>query len=133
MPGLYDLWFFVAKNYKSDKEALDLIYVDKAYDEAGLAIRDHCIRSGIKFKETYKLDTFLSVKAFTQSGLGVGILPERLVQADVEHGHLKRLSVKGLPGKGFGKHRISFSVTPTNKADSRIVLLRKEMRSFLSS
>ena len=125
--------FFVAKNYKSGKESMDLIYVDKAYDEDGLTIRDHCIRASVSFKETYKLDTFLSVKAFTLKGLGAGVLPERLVQDDVERGHLKRLSVKDMPAKGFAKHRICFSATPTNKNDARIFLLKKELRSFLKN
>lgn len=41
--------FFVAKNYTAEEEAMDLIYVDKAYDEEGFTIRDHCIRPNEKF------------------------------------------------------------------------------------
>ncbi len=123
--------FFVAKNYKMKDDAIDLIYVDKAYDQDGLTIRDHCIQHKIKFKENYKLDTFLSVKSFALNGLGVAVLPERLVQLDVEQVQLKRFPVKGFPAKGFGKHRICFSIPPSSKIDARILLLKKEMRSFL--
>jgi DNA-binding transcriptional LysR family regulator len=124
--------FFAAKNFESKKDALNLISVEKASDENGFTIRDHCIKSGIRFYESFKLDTFLSVKAFVLEGLGVGVMPERLAREDLEKGRLKIISVKGISEKGFGKHRICFSTLSQSAGDSRISLLKKELKDFLA-
>ncbi len=124
--------FFAANSYEQKNKMMDLISVEKARDQEGLSIRDHCIKAGIGFQETYKLDTFVSVKAFTLQGLGVGVIPEGLVQQELGDGKLDRIHVKGIPGNGFGKHRICLSISKDGLHDLRLSLLRKELRSHFS-
>lgn len=123
--------FFVSKKYGEDAGTKNLIYVEKAYDENGLSIRDHCVKNQVQFSESYKLDTFISVKAFSLAGLGIGVLPERLAKSDLEAGRLKRISIKGFSNRGFGRHRICFSITPSGRADLRIKLLQQELKKYL--
>ena len=66
------------------------------------------------------------------NALGIGVLPERLVQNELKSGLLKRINVEGFSEKGFGKHRICFSVSRQEKNDSRLNLLKKEFRLYLS-
>lgn len=123
--------FFVSKKYNETTDAKNIMYVEKAHDEDGLTIRDHFIKNGLQISETYKLDTFISVKAFAHAGLGIAVLPERLASADLESGHLKRFSIKGIAPKGFGKHRICFSQTSQGRSDIRVKLLHQELKKFL--
>lgn len=123
--------FFVSKKYDEMSDAKNFIYVEKAYDEDGLSIRDHFVKNGIQFSECYKLDTFISVKAFALAGLGIAVLPQRLAKSDVESGHLRKILVPGIQSKGFGKHRICFSLTQQSSADIRVKLLQQELKKFL--
>ena len=123
--------FYVSPEYKEKKDQLDMIYVEKAYDEDHFSIRDHLVKSEIQFQDNYKLDSFLSVRAFAIRGLGIGILPERLVKNELINGQLKKINIKGFSDKGFGKHRICFSVSLPEKNDSKLKLLKKELRLYL--
>jgi DNA-binding transcriptional LysR family regulator len=124
--------FFASKKYIEGIDRKNLVYVEKAHDENGLSIRDHCMKNEIQFLESYKLDTFVSVKAFTLAGLGIGVLPERFAKSDLEAGYLKRISIKGFSSRGFGRHRICFSVTQVGRSDLRIKLLQQELKKFLA-
>ena len=122
---------YVSKKYDEATPVKNIIYVEKAYDENSLSIRDHFVKNDVQFSESYKLDTFISVKAFTLAGLGIGVLPERLAIADLKSGNLKKIPLKGISNKGFGKHRICFSQTQQGRSDLRVKLLHQELKKYL--
>ncbi len=117
-------------DFRSETGCIFLLFYK--FDENGFSIRDHAVKNDVPFLESYKLDTFTSVKAFTIAGLGIGILPERLAKDDLDAGLLKKIAIKGFSTRGFGRHRICFSLTSTGKSDLRIKLLQQELKKYLA-
>lgn len=110
--------------------SLPLIYCPTAFDQDNKSILQHLEVKGYLFKEKIELDSFTAVATFTKTGLGLGILPQRLASASVKSKLLCGIAMKGFSPKGFGTHNICATVRSSSVDDKRIRLLVKLLREW---
>lgn len=110
--------------------SLPLIFCPSAYDQDNKKIVQHLEEAGYFFKERIELDSFPSVMAFCQRGIGLAILPSRLAKAAVHAKKIFPVELKGFSRHGFGAHSIAASIQSSRKEDPRIRLLIRSLKDW---
>ena len=91
-------YLYQSPKIKEEIDSLPLILMDDAVEVGEL--------SAFGKRKKYKTSSLESAKELTQSGLGIGVLPERVAQPLVEAKKLKKIIFKGFPKKGISLHKI---------------------------
>lgn len=96
--------------------ALSLLSVRGVYDEDNITLEQHLNQGGYRFQREYIFDSFTTVKRMAMEGLGIAILPHRVISKE---NNLHLIRAKGFK-EGFGAHRIYATVSPHSERDQRI-------------
>lgn len=107
---------------------MTLVYQPTAYDSENRNILNHLEEAGYHFKEKIELDSFVAVTTFVKSGVGIGVIPQRLAETHVATKHISPISLKGISAKGFGSHTIYATVRSSSIDDKRIRTVVKALR-----
>jgi LysR family hydrogen peroxide-inducible transcriptional activator len=99
---------------------LPLIYCPSAFDSENKTILQHLEERGYQFSEKIELDSFSTVLAFTKAGLGLGVLPQRLVEYPLKAKALHTTCLRGFSTTGFGSHHFTATIKEERKDDPRI-------------
>jgi DNA-binding transcriptional LysR family regulator len=122
--------FYVSPARTGDRKAAPLVLVATAGDDAGHTILEYLEESTSRRRGTIALTTFEAVKAFTRSGVGIGILPSLVAQPDVASGLLRETEIAGAPSSGFGEHRIVAHMHTRSAEDGRVVRVVEELKRY---
>jgi DNA-binding transcriptional LysR family regulator len=109
---------------------MTLITCPAAYDRDGKGILQHLEEAGYFLKERIELDSFTSVMAFCQSGLGIAALPQRLAARALKGKEIFPVKLKGFPEKGFGAHSIAATIRAERSDDPRVRFLIKSLKAW---
>jgi DNA-binding transcriptional LysR family regulator len=112
---------------------LTLIYCPGAFDQDNKSILRHLEERGYFFREKIELDSFTAVANFTDKGLGLGVLPQRLAANHLASKRLMSISLKDFSSKGFGTHSICATVRSVSANDKRIVQTVKMLRDWFKA
>jgi DNA-binding transcriptional LysR family regulator len=120
--------FFIGKKLKERTKKTPLIYVARAKDDKGNTL-DRILNELEEDGHRFELDSFETVQAMTLEGLGVGVLPRRLAERNVNAGHLSAISLSKL-GKKFGHHRFYCSILNEDQDDPLLTTLKNQLREW---
>jgi DNA-binding transcriptional LysR family regulator len=109
---------------------LPLVVVPDALDDAGHTILEYLDHAGGRRRAPIALSTFEAVKAFTLSGIGVGVLPSLVARADVLLGRLREIEIPEGPRDGFGEHRILAHMLARERSDQRLARMVEELKRY---
>lgn len=112
---------------------IPLIFCPTAFDRENRTILQLLEERGYFFNEKMELDSFPTVKAFAQSGMGLAVLPRRLAESFALPRQLAKINMKGLSAIGMGPHSIYATVRSNRTDDPRIKLLLKELRKWFKN
>ena len=112
----------------ADTKNLPLVYQPTAYDSKNRNILSHLEEAGYHFKEKIELDSFVAVTTFVKSGVGIGVIPQRLAETHIATKHISPISVKGISSKGFGSHTLYATARSSSIDDKRIRAVVKALR-----
>lgn len=133
---LYSDYFsiYIKKSLLSPKRSsiapLPIIYVPNAFDQENKSLEFIVSTSSLAENERIELDSFTTARTFCEKGLGLTILPTRLVKNSPRRKQLSLVKIDDLPSR-FGKHTIYMTIHSRKLQDPRIQLLRKELRNHL--
>lgn len=112
----------------NDIKDLPLVYQPTAYDSENRNILSHLEEAGYHFKEKIELDSFVAVATFVKSGVGIGVIPQKLAETHVTARHFSPISLKGISSKGFGSHTLYATARSSSIDDKRIRAVVKVLR-----
>ena len=122
--------FYIKSNLaKKDFSTCSIIFVPDAFDEKNKSLRMYVSESQLGKNESIELDSFTTARTFCEEGLGLAILPSRLARASVKNGLITQVGIGNFKRK-FGKHTIYLTTHTRKTQDSRIQLLKKELKSY---
>ena len=96
-----------------------LLSVRGVYDEDNITLEQHLNQGGYRFQREYIFDSFTTVKRMAKEGLGIAIIPQRMVA--MEH-DLHLIRAKNFK-EGFGAHRIYATISTHRENDRRLKTL----------
>lgn len=108
-----------------------LVTLLDAEDNRGLSISSHLKRTSLSGYHLIGAPSFEVAAAMIRSGLGVGVLPRRVAEADSKRGWFKKWSGRGVPSGGFGPHSFRFVRRKVRQKDPVLDLLLELIRQSL--
>jgi LysR family hydrogen peroxide-inducible transcriptional activator len=128
----HDFYSFYASPKLEPSEKLKLIYVANAMDKEGKALEHYAADFGVPKNEIIHCENFETVRALTESGLGVGILPSRVAERSLQRSDLVPAALSSKIPSRFGEHWIAFSYLKSREGDSAINWVHHEISRFLT-
>lgn len=117
----------------TEDEHPTFITVPSALDRTGKTIQDYTKQFGINKNKMIHCENFETVRALTDAGLGVGIMPTRVAGRNLPQiKNLKKLSPKTTLPLEFGTHMIGFSYLKSRESNSSVQWIFREMLRYLS-
>ncbi len=108
------------------------ITVPEAQSSEGKSLRAHLEERGISSNGLLACESFETVLALCEEGLGVAALPTRVAERKGAQSKLKRLAAPPGFKNLFGEHEICFSYRKSREADVPIRWIQRELEAFLA-
>lgn len=100
---------------------IPIIYVPQAMSCDGISLIEYLSQAGLSgHSKRYEMDSLEAVRKFAEEGLGLAILPKKLVRPQVNDRTLTRVPVAHFGIKGFGEHRV-MAITRANENPKAIL------------
>lgn len=112
---------------KGIDDSTSLIFMPDAISGGGHQRLSADVKEVQGFKKLFRTSSLESTKELIASGVGVGLLPERIAQDTVKSGRLQEVSVKGFAKKGIGRHQIGMVISKSKRSSAVIKTLVHEV------
>ena len=128
---LYTDTYGIFRKKNLSKEKMNFIYVGDAYAEKNLTLEE-LLKPYLTDYQELKLDSFEVCRELIKKGVGLGVLPNRVAEDDLNAGLLEKVTFKNLGKKRFGKHTIFECYLKENQEKEKILEFSKVVKRVLS-
>lgn len=110
----------------SDANQVPLLTDALAEIRQNTLIPAYLAQNGFRLDNFFELNSFEAAIQLASRGLGLAFLPKRNAAAAVKAGHLRQITVEGVPGNGFGAYQICASYLKSMETDKMLMRLLPE-------
>lgn len=109
------------------REDAPLISMFAATDAKGESLGEWVAKSPLASRRQFDCASFEAAKTLIKSGLGIGILPQRVAKESCLNGDLQEMAGKAKGSSRFGEHFVALSYLNHRKGDPKLTWLEKTL------